>query len=216
MRIETFVRACYAPLGVGALVTLCAVLFPVPSAVAPVQAGATGGLVTLYAQDDLACAFSLDAGVPGASVVEGEVRLDRAHLVFDVFAEDMLTFGFIEEVLVGVVDLGRVTVAPHSRAQDPAPEFAISLFHTLYLDGRKFSYVGAGGTLQRHTDAERIFDPLPRRGMYHVAPVVGNTYLVRVNDGGGASSADRLAKFVVVDFQPGHTVTLRWAPVPTR
>jgi hypothetical protein len=184
-----------------------------PRAVFPQDSAAQGGIVTLYAHDDLLSTFSIHTGGAGAQIVEGEVRLDDAQLAFDLFAEDMFSFGFISDELVNVVDLGPQVVEPHRRGQDIAPKFPVSLFHTLYLDGAKFSYAGPGGTLLRHSPAERILDPMPRHGMYHVQPVVGNTYLLRSNRSGGSSRADELVKFVVVDFQPGHSVTLRWAPL---
>ena len=51
--------------------------------------------------------------------------------------------------------------------------------------------------------------------MYHVRPTIGHTYLVRTRRD-GASSEDVFAKLHVIDFEPGRSVTVRWAPVPSR
>ena len=54
------------------------------------DAAAWERLVTLYAHDDLQSSFDFRAGLPGAHVVDGEVRLERAQLAFNVFAPLLL------------------------------------------------------------------------------------------------------------------------------
>ena len=89
-------------------------------------------------------------------------------------------------------------------------KFSISLFHTLFMKGgAEFSYVGSRGQTLRLRDADRILDPLPKRGIRHIEPRVGHTYLVRARRRGDRSS-EVFAKFEVIGVQSGHSLTIRW------
>lgn len=207
------------------LLPACLALAALPGDVAPSDAGlAPGaeeeqgrepepGIVTLWARDDLRSSFDFRTGGPGARVEAGEIVLDDAHMVFDVFAADMLSFGYQRDELVNIIDLGEVYVHERERARDRAPKFAISLFHTLFLDGAHFAYLEPGGRAFRLEHANRIFAAPASDGLYHVRPEVGHTYLVRTRRR-GLSAADQFAKFQVVDHEPGRSLTIRWAPVP--
>lgn len=197
------------------LVPTCLALGALQSDVDPVEPdlGPVPGIVTLWARDDLLSSFDFRSGGPGARVEAGEIVLDDAHMTFDVFAADMLSFGYQRDELVDILDLGEVYVNGRERVRDRAPKFAISLFHTLFLDGARFSYREAGGRVVRLDHANRIFATLPPEGLYHVRPQVGHTYLVRIRPR-GPSAVDELAKFQVVDLEPGRSLTIRWAPVP--
>lgn len=176
------------------------------------EAAASGSqLRTLYAHDDLLSSFNFRDDAPGGRVRDGELDLSRAQLVFHRFAADQLSYGFVRNEAVSVIDLGEIFVPGFASAGDLAPKFDLSIFHSLFLDGIKVSYVGAGGRLLRLKQAQRIFDPPPREGLHHIQPVIGHTYLMRVVPRGGD---DELFKFEVVDFQPEHSVVLRWAPLP--
>ena len=188
----------------------CALLFVSRSADPPTPPqNATGGLVTLYANDDLMSSFNFASGSAGGRVDAGEVLLDRAQIAFDVFQRDSISFGFGRGQYVNVIDLGAEFISPHDRAQD-AVKIPASLFHTLFLDGRRFSYVGPGGKVHRLREAGRIFDALPPEGMYHLPIELGHTYLVRYQDVDSRGEGE-LAKFQVVDYLPESRLTIRWA-----
>jgi hypothetical protein len=173
--------------------------------------GGDGGIVTLYANDDLQSSFDFRGGGPGGRLVGGEVRLDGAQIVFDVFAAGHISFGFTRDERVEVLDLGSVLVPPEPRARDRAEEFPISIFHTLFRDDNGFALVGPGGDPDPYGRADRILTAPLKQGMRHVEPFVGHTYLLRVrrND----TSADELFKFQVIGIVPEHSLTFRWAPV---
>ena len=179
---------------------------------APQQSGSSGnGLVTLYARDGLLSSVNFRSGGAGGSIVDGEIDLNGAHLAFDVFEPGMLSFGFSALERVNVMDLGPQFVEPLRRRQDLAPKLDVSLFHTLFLDRSRFSYIGTGGTLERIAAAEEIFQPLPRQGVYHVAPIMGNTYVLRANGRDSSRGNELIVKFLVIDVQEGRSVTLRWS-----
>ena len=173
------------------------------------------GVVTLVAHDDLLSSFDFRRGRAGAFVEDGEVRLEDAQIAYDVFVTGQLSIGFVHEERAELLDLGEAYVAPEARARDRALEYPIALFHTLFLDGADFLYVDAGGHVRPWEPADRILRGPPPAGMHHVEPRVGHTYLLRVRRD-DAGSADELFKFQVIAFQPGHSVTLRWAAVPVR
>ncbi len=202
---------------VPAVSALCALLFAssalqppaLRTPAGPAQSPA-GGVVTLFANDDLLSSFDFERGSAGGHVLDGEVTLDDAHIAFDVFERNSISFGFRRDAFVSVIDLGAQFVSPFERAQDAGVKIPASLFHTLFLDGRRFSYVGPGGKVERLRAASRIFDPLPPEGMYHVPAVLGHTYLVRFR-GFDTRGDGSLAKFQVVDYRPGSRMTIRWA-----
>ncbi len=202
----------------GVLAALCAGAFlALPSgARAPgMKAGDESRIVTLYAHDDLQSSFDFTEGGNGATLWNDEIVLDDAQIAFHVFAENMISYGFVRNAPTMVLDLGEVYVPELVRAQDWAPKLPISLFHTLFLDGAHFSYREPGGRAHRLKEAGRILNNLPPEGLYHLEPRIGHTYLVRTNRR-GSKTPDEYAKFQVIDFQPDRSLTIRWANLPTR
>ena len=171
------------------------------------------GLVTLLAGDDLASSFDFRSGSHGARVVDGEVRL-AGQLVYDTFAKGMLSHGFVRDEKLAVLDLGALEVQPQPRARDAALEFPISLFHSLYLRGPNFYYVGPGGDSHPFQAADQIFEPLPSEQLRHFEPEVDHVYLLRVKR--DRAREEELFKFLVVAEIPDHSLTLRWARVDQR
>ena len=170
-------------------------------------------IMTLFAHDDLLSSYSFRQDAAGGRLSDGEIDLSQAQIVFSMFEEDALSFGFVGHEPVNVIDLGAVFVKGFARARDLAPKFSPSVFHTLVLDGTKVSYRGSSNRWLRLKDGQRIFDPLPKEGLYHIKPVIGHTYLMRVLP---RSGGEELFKFQVVDFQPGHSVSIRWGRIPRR
>ncbi len=177
----------------------------------PAPAGAAAGLVTLYAGDDLACTLDFWSGGPGARIRGGEVDLQGAQLIFDALRQDHLSYGFVEDQSVRLVDLGRAYAFPFASVRDRASEYPISVFHTLARDAARFFYLDAGENPQPLPAAQAVLNP-GSRGLQHFAPRLGHTYLLRVEESG----REGLFKFQVTGHLPGHSLTLRWARVPTR
>ncbi|MEW6073846.1 MAG: hypothetical protein AB1726_14800 [Planctomycetota bacterium] len=197
------------PLALAALVAAPGGADPADPALAP---GAPGEIATLLVNDDLLCTFDFRGGGPGARIVEGEVVLDGAQIVFHAMLADRISYGFVRNELVRVLDLGDFFVPGLERAQDPAPKYPVSLFHTLRLEDSHFVYQGAGGRQHSCDAADRILAPLGEEGIEHLEPKVGHTYLLRA-ERRGEPRPGLLVKLQVVDFQPGHSLTLRWARV---
>ena len=168
------------------------------------------GLVTLYAGDDLASSFDFRSGTHGAAVFDGEVQLG-GQIAYDAFAPGLLSYGFVRDEHVALLDLGALEVPPQARARDRALEFPLSLFHTLFLRGPSFYYLGPGGDAHSFQGADAIFEPLPPEALRHVEPVLDHVYLLRVKR--DKARDDELFKFQVVAKLPDHSLTLRWARV---
>jgi len=167
----------------------------------------------LYARDDLASSFDFRSGSAGGRVVEGEIRLADAQLVYGAFLRDQLSFGFVRNERVEVLDLGDVSVVPQVRARDQTVEFPISVLHTLAFDGARFTYLGPGGAVHAFEAADRILGSLPPETLRHLEPQLGHTYLVRVHRE-GVGARDEFFAFEVVDLEAGRRLTLRWNAVP--
>lgn len=168
------------------------------------------GLVTLYAGDDLASSFDFRSGGYGAAVFDGEVLL-AGQIAYDAFAPGLLSYGFVRDEKIALLDLGALEVPPQPRARDQALEFPISLFHTLFLRGPSFYYLGPGGDAHPFQAADAIFEPLPPESLRHVEPELDHVYLLRVKR--DKAREDELFKFQVVAKLPDHSLTLRWARV---
>lgn len=197
------------------VVLALALLLPFSLALAPrpaPQADPAGGIATLWARDAVGASFGLDAGGPAARVVQGEVILAGAQLVYGAFAEDRLSYGFDDAELVEVLDLGELVVAPRTRAADATLEYPIPVFETLRLDRGRFVVQDAEGQERRLRDADRLLGTLPDDGLRHLVPVPGHTLLLRTRTRSG-SRRDRVAKLLVLAARPGESLTLRWALV---
>ena len=180
----------------------------------PERARNEGLVFTLYARDGLQSSFDFRRGRAGGHVVDGEIRLDDAQVVFDAFAPDQLSVGFLRDERVELLDLGELDVPPQARASDRAEKFALSVFHTLFLDGERLAYVGPGGDAHPLDGTSRLF-ATPPEGLRHVQPVVGHVYVIRALRR-TVGSADDVFKFLVLDHVPQQSLTMRWVPVPRR
>jgi hypothetical protein len=170
-----------------------------------------GGIVSLLAHDDLQSSFSFRQGTFGARIKNGELLLDDAQLVFHTFSEGMLSYGFVRNELVSVLDLGDLVVQAIERSTDDAPKPPLSIFYTLFFDGSGFKYQGPINQIYRLPEAQALVAAVPPPGISHFEPQVGHTYLLKVQwRVGYGDSRPKFFKFLVVDFEPNHHVTFRW------
>ena len=180
----------------------------------PADTRLAGGMATLLAHDDLRSSFSFRNGAFGAQIQDGELRLDDAQLVFHTFGENLLSFGFVRNELVSVLDLGDLVAPGIERAADLAPKPPVSIFHTLFLDGVVFKYQGPLNQAHRLPEAQAIVSAIPPPGIFHIEPQIGHTYLLKAQRRAGhGDTRPQFFKFLVVDFEPGHRLTLRWGPL---
>jgi hypothetical protein len=193
----------------GALSSGLLVLLATGPSAPQAEPDADDGLITLYADDDIASSFSFREGRHAARVERGEIALDDVQLVYDVYAEDALSYGFARDELVAVVDLGEVYVPEFQRATDPALGFPLSVFHTLFRDGPHFAYVNNAGKTVRIRQADRILNTIVSTELTHFEPKLRHTYLIRFRSR-TKRAYDQVAKFQIVEVVPGERVTLRW------
>jgi hypothetical protein len=156
-----------------------------PAAGSPDDAGR---LTTLYASDPLACSLDLTSGGPGLIVQDGEVRNRNSHLALGYYP-DSLAVAIQGGDTGAIVDLGT--------AQEIAALVGVEL-------------VGNGGNafVALRQDFARGHAALQELASTAHAPIqVGHVYLARIAGSGGP---DLFAKLLVLEFQPGASVTLRW------
>jgi hypothetical protein len=171
----------------------------------------TSGLVTLLAHDDLQSSFSFRTGTFGALVRDSEILLDDAQLVYHIFAEDMLSYGFVRSEFVSVLDLGNLVVSGIEYSTDLAPKPPLNIFYTLFFDGGGFKYKGPLNRIYRLSEAQALVSAVPPPGLSHFEPRVGHTYLLKVQRRAGyGDPTPQFFKFLIIDFEPGHQVTFRW------
>lgn len=170
-----------------------------------------GGLITLYEHDDLASSLDFRAGDHGGRVVDGQIQLADAQLVYGSFSTGLLSFGFAADEAVSVVDLGAAEVEYNASANDAALKYPISVIPTLGVSGRRLTFQEANGAHVRLGTGNAVFD-VPRRGLQHIEPVLDHCYVIRYQRTRG-DRRDMLAKFQVVEHRPGESITLRWANI---
>lgn len=171
----------------------------------------TGGLITLYEQDDVASSLDFRSGGHGGRIVNGQIELVDAQLVYGSFATGLLSVGFAVDEAVNVVDVGEAEVEFVASASDAALKFPISAFHTLSVSGRRLTFQPANGSQVRLGSGNAVFD-VPKRGLQHIEPQVDHCYVIRYQRTRG-DRRDMLAKFQVVEHRPGESITLRWANI---
>jgi hypothetical protein len=171
----------------------------------------SGGLITLYEHDDLASSLDFRNGRHGGSVIDGQIQLVDAQLVYGSFATGLLSFGFAADEAVNVVDLGTAEVEFNASAHDAALKYPISVMPTLGVASRRLTFQEANGTHVRLGTGNAVFD-VPKRGLQHIEPVLDHCYAIRFQRTRG-DRRDMLAKFQVVEHRPGESITLRWANI---
>jgi hypothetical protein len=172
-----------------------------------------GGLVTLWAHDDLRAAFSFERGEFITEIRDGELILDEAQIVFDLLEFDHLSYGFYYNEEVQIVDLGDFRVPPYERPQDLSPKPDLSVFHTLFLDGNRFHYRGPIRKSYRLKEADAVLGSFPSPHTTHFIPEVGSVYVMAFKPRGSSAGEANAFKFQVVDYRPGRSLTLRWSKV---
>jgi len=170
-----------------------------------------GGIVTLLARDDLQSSFNFRQGTFGARINNGELLLDNAQLIFHTFRESMLSYGFVRNEFVSVLDLGNLVVPGIELSTDNAPKPPLSIFYTLFFDGVAFKYQGPSNQTYRLSEAQALVAAIPSPGISHFEPQMGHTYLLKVQRRIGYGPASpQFFKFLVIDFEPNHHVAFRW------
>lgn len=205
LRLDKRLLVCVA-LGAALSIGLLSSALTMQDAAAP-----NGGLITLYEHDDVASSFAFRTGNHGGRIVDGQIELVDAQLVYGSFATGLLSFGFAADEAVNVVDLGPSEVEFVSSAQDAALKFPISALHTMGASGRRLTFQPANGSQVRLGVGNAVFD-VPKRGLQHIEAQIDHCYVIRFQRTRG-DRRDMLAKFQVVEHRPGESITLRWANI---
>lgn len=167
-----------------------------------------GGLVTLYQRDPLACRVSFDTGNYGGLFQDHMVKNRQSDLFFGHYFANEFSVG-VEGGRVGaIVDLG----SPDDlRAQYGFQETVGGGqgFASIRLADDKLVILAdyEAQTTQPLSGAEALFSELA--GLAHVPIHDNHIYLLRLRDR-HTPEFDRLVKLLVVQYEPGVSVTLRW------
>lgn len=181
---------------------------PVPSPVA--QEGVSGQLVELWARDAVACSLDATTGSSGSTILEGQLDLSDATVVYDRLESEHLTVGLARNSLLALVNLGPLEVIPRPDPRARGPRLAASVFHSIRREGDKIVFDTPGAPGRELRDASRILTTSLEGGPFHWKPTVGDTVLLRYLKGGRHATEAQLVKFLVVSHEPGERVTLRW------
>jgi hypothetical protein len=164
-----------------------------------------GGLVTLYADDPLAHDFSFSRATYGG-IFDGFMRKNGgADVDFGTYHPDELTVGIEGGRKGQIVDLGTLESLRGKYGYEETVGGGQG-FASLRRDGGRWVILKDYRTQTTQTLEEAR--GLTKSGSH--APVADDhLYLVRLVDEGQAG-AERFVKILVVSFEPGESVTLRW------
>jgi hypothetical protein len=169
-----------------------------------VAAGDMGGIATLYTRDPIACSFAFGDGLYGQVMQDGIVKNRQSDIDFGRYATDQFSAGIEGGRLGAIVDLG-TALELQRRYGYPETVGNPQGFSSLRISRGKV-VVGTTRTVEPLKEA----DLLAATKVRAQAPVVpGHIYLVRVVDRQDATF-ERIAKLLVLDHQPGSSVTFRW------
>ena len=164
-------------------------------------------LITLFAMDDETCSFSFSQRRFGG-IAEGRLFLDDTEILYDRYQPGHLSFGYVRDSRVNLIDLGDERIATGSMPSDRAPRVPISVYSRLFLDGGRVKYIDAYNNAKAHRNAQKVLHQFGPEQTIHADPQVGSTYLLRYRTAFGQSETVR---FRIIDHEPGRFVTLRWA-----
>jgi hypothetical protein len=179
-----------APILVRTLIALSLVALLVSAVQRPAASAdpSIGSITTLYANDPLQCSLDLRTGQPGMVVQEGEVRNRDSHLCLGYFP-DSLTVAIQGRDTGAIADLGSLPEAARALSV-PVVGNSGDAYVALHL-----AWARAQAGLQK------------TESVAHAPVRVGHLYVVRiVNEG----KPDLFAKLIVLDFEAGAKVTIRW------
>jgi hypothetical protein len=174
------------------------------------QKGPSSDFVTLWTGDATAACFDFQSGGSGVRIIDGELNLDGVQMTWGLLSPDQFSFGFLRDSLVHVIDLGETFVPSLRDPRALSPKAALSIFHTLRIENRDVIYDVPPGKKVRYPAAREILRAIPRAGIVHVTPQPGHTYLFRQSSSRALDNRVVYAAFLVVDVQPGRSVTFRW------
>jgi hypothetical protein len=170
-------------------------------------AGEVGGITTLYALDPVACSFSFGEGSYGQVVQDGVVKNRQSDIDFGRYGTDQFSAGIEGGRLGAIVDLG-TAVDLQRRYSYPETVGNPQGFSSLRISGGKL-VVGTDyktGIVQPLKEADLL---ATTKGLAQVPVLPGHIYVVRIVDRHDPTF-ERMAKVLVLQHQPGSSVTFRW------
>ena len=165
------------------------------------------GIVTLYALDPLASTFSFGDGDFGHVIQDGIAKNRNSDIDFGQYNPDKFSVGIEGERLGAIVDLG--TAAGLQRRYGYRETVGNPQgFSSLRLVEGKLVIVKDpnAGTVQPLLEAASLS---ATKSMSQSSVVRGHIYLVRITDPRN-QGFERIAKLLVLDYQPHTLVTFRW------
>jgi hypothetical protein len=171
----------------------------------------TTGIITLYANDPVQSSFCLDDGSAGYQINGNKCFNRCSHVAFDIYHQEKLTAGIQGSERGYWVDLGPAKLLAERFGYQETVGLGQGFSSLHYApDNQQVMILKdyENQTYQPLKEAEWLFDRKNNRS--EVAIVVGHIYLLRLklsrNNG-----EQVFAKFIVLAYKPGESVTLRWA-----
>lgn len=179
---------------------------PLPEATS--QDGGSGvergsSIVTLWANDQLAAAW------PSATVTNGRLDYRGTDLVYNTFAANKLSFGYLGDSLVTVVQRKGPLKVPVVRDRtNRSPAIEPDVFHTLAIDRKRIVYQTGIGKLEELREVSSQWRRTPVAKLVHIEPKEGDVIIVR-HQPNGARGGERNLKLQVIEHRVGRSLTLR-------
>jgi hypothetical protein len=169
------------------------------------------GLVTLYQRDPLAARVSFATGAYGSVFQDHQVKNHQSDLDFGHYHAIEFSVGIEGGRIGAIVDLG----TPETLQQEYGYRETVSGgqgFASIRMENGRLVILAdaASQTTQPLRNTNALFGELQPKAH---APVHDNhLYVVRIRDQHDRQF-DRLAKLLVVRYEPGVSVTLRWQAI---
>jgi hypothetical protein len=173
----------------------------------------TPGLATLYQRDPLANKLSFGTGAYGSVFQDHQVKNHQSDIDFGQYHANEFTVGIEGGSIGAIVDLG----SPESLQQEYGYEETVGGgqgFASIRMENGRLVILAdrRKQTTQPLRNTSTLFAEL--KPSAH-APIHDNhVYVVRLRDTHEPQS-ERLTKLLVVRYEPGVSVTLRWQAVET-
>lgn len=170
------------------------------------------GLATLYQRDPLANRLSFVTGAYGSVFQDHQVKNHQSDIDFGQYHANEFTVGIEGGATGAIVDIG----SPEGLRQEYGYEETIGGgqgFASIRMENGRLVILADGRkqTTQALRNTATFFAELTPGA--HALIHDNHVYVVRLRDT-HAPQSERLTKLLVVRYEPGVSVTLRWLPVP--
>ena len=166
-----------------------------------------GGLTTLYAADPLARTMNFTDGRYGSMIQDHMVKNAQSDLDFGAYMADGFTVGIEGGRYGTIIDLGAGAALGQRYGFEETVGGGQGFASIRFVDGE--IHVLADYESQETQPLREAAQLVPTRTSSSAPVHMGHAYLVRLLDRHD-KDFELVAKFLVVEFRPRESVTLRW------